>query len=242
MADDHPAVIRISQTNSAALRELVSKRQELDALQADIARLEKETGFRGRVEIVARCLEMPESAARRLGVQTEQGSRAASLTILDRDAMSRMETSLVPLHGVRTLALQHLAARNGEKAEMFSGEELPIQVPGQKGTGNAPPRRFGTRIEATPRSLGKGRVQVDFSVSLSERASKDGLTWRKEFIPSVQERRITASVELTLGETGVMMFPTAPVSSTSRGQAKSDSQHLPLLFLSVDEIDTHVAD
>ena len=54
MADEHPAVIRIGQSNSAALRELVTKRHELEKLQADVARLEKETGFRGRVQIVAR--------------------------------------------------------------------------------------------------------------------------------------------------------------------------------------------
>ena len=231
-AEDHPAVIRIGQSNAAALRELAYKRQELDALQADVARLEKETGFSGRVQIVARCVEMPETVARRLGIQIEQGSQAAKLTILDRQAMSRIEASTAPSNGVRTLAHQPLVARNGEKAVAFSGGEFPIPLPG----GKVLSREFGTKVEATPRSIGNRRVQVDLTVSLSERALTESLKVSNAVIPSAQERRVTSSIELGLGETGAIMFPAAPPQPASKTR-KPDAQVVSLLLLSVDEVD-----
>ncbi len=210
-------VVRTGDQRSVALKELATKRAALESLQADISRLERETGFRNRVQISARCVEIPAPIIAELGLPhgaVESGK--AGFHVLSPAVAGRLHMEMGTGHELRTLAVASVVARNGEKAESFAGGQWPIPVPAPLSTARVQYRETGTKFEAIPRSLGGRRVQVDFQLSLSE-ADKAGKFRSGDLvIPAISETRVATTAELVYGETA--LFPLIQVTSTATGK------------------------
>lgn len=91
---------------------------------------------------------------------------------------------------VRTLAEPNLTAISGEKAEFLAGGEVPIQVTSTDGVG-IEYKKFGVGLAFTPVVLANGRISLQMSTEVSERAGGSP--------PAFNVRRATTVVELPSG-------------------------------------------
>ena len=234
------AVARQGQASQADLRKLAETRVELEKLQVEMARLEKATGFRNRVEIVARCLEVSDLTARRLGINATgpSGSQLPAFSTVSQETLRKVISSTRRDPGnIKELAVASVLTRNGEAAQMIAGGEFPIPIPTSDQKMNVTYKGFGDRFEALPRSLGNRRVQVDFTLSLSERDENQVLKVGGSVIPGVQERKMTSSVELAYGETAVLQFPVMPRPVATKGRPPEEVRGVALLLLTVNEVE-----
>lgn len=91
---------------------------------------------------------------------------------------------------LRTLAEPNLTAISGEKAEFLAGGEFPITVQTEDGI-SVEYKKFGVGLAFTPVVLANGRISLQLSTEVSERASAGSL--------SLNVRRATTVVELPSG-------------------------------------------
>jgi Flp pilus assembly secretin CpaC len=217
-----------------AQSELHRKREQLEQLRAEIAELELLAGEVEQFQISCRILEIAESAAKDLGIGTQQNAFSigpnpptAGFSILET---KRLEGRLEKLEA-KVLADSVLVTNNRRPATMQAGGQFPVPEPRAEGQLSIQYRDFGTRMEALPISLGNNRVRLNVSAEHSRRDPNHAVTLAGFSVPGIALRRVNTEVEMRLGETLAQTFRFSSSQPADSDKAGAEDDPIITLFL-----------
>ena len=222
----------LDETRQAQHEALERKRSELETLRCEIAELEDQLGLGNQYLLSLVIGELDPVRLKETGTDlsflarrddSDPGIRVRPLngsmvmpestTLRNADFKELMDT-LTATDAIRIQARPTLVTAAGQTAELHSGGEFPVPVPGANGVAKIEFREFGVKVQAVVRPVNDQRIQLEVTPEVSQRdfnqvVQVDGVT-----VPGLTTRRINSKVEMTLGRT--VILATAGVTEDGR--------------------------
>jgi Flp pilus assembly secretin CpaC len=204
--------------NHALLRQ---KLAELNCLQGEIDALRRATQSHQQILVQFKVLEVSRTKMRALGMDLNvfhgeanlPGQQAYSPEVSaqnavfdktdDGNALLGFASHLARNNIGKVLAEPKLVVLGGRPAQFHVGGEVPVAA-GTDQYAAVEVKKVGTQLDVLATPLGNDRVRLDLRASVSELDHANSVNVAGKELPALKVRQVDSSLELTLGETGVL--------------------------------------
>jgi hypothetical protein len=185
---------------------LARKRQQAEALQAEIRALEQSIGDAKTIQLTVTCLELDRDFVSELRLPASKTGGPSPFVFLNRERRAEVDAVLDRLEKdskVKILAETALVTQNGRPATMLAGGEFPVLSPRGDGSATVEYRAYGTRLETLPSMIDGNRLKLDLAYEQSARDNASRVVVGDQVIPGLTVRRVNSQVEMNFDDTAL---------------------------------------
>ncbi len=208
-------------SNAATLSKMLTLAESYSGKDKKLINL-LEVGGVQQVMLEVRISEMSKSLGRKLGINFNAIGRMGAdgtirfLSLLDAPAALSSQlygqyirgdvtwTTLIDAMKqrglIKVLAEPTLITMTGKQANFLAGGEYPYPVIDNDGKANVNFKNYGVGLNFTPTVLGNGRISMAVAPEVSELDFTNAMYISGYFVPALQTRRVSTTVELADGQ------------------------------------------